>query len=259
MKTRAVLLAAVLLCSVPALPASFVFSPQTQTVDRACTVVLGGADFVNAIGLDIAIVFDADRVRCDSVRFDPSRLPGFCEFYRRIDNEAGFIEVVLLKQILSGSTGSADSLLILSFEPLANGAATVRIVKTYRNGDPLLLDHTLASIEAAVDTAEVIVAVEPPPLTITETKLHQNYPNPFNPATTIRFDVASRSTVYLRIFDVNGKLIRTLIDGVEYGDGRWEKVWDGTNGGGSAVQSGVYLCVLEAGGRRTSAKMVLLR
>jgi hypothetical protein len=259
MKIGAILLVAIIISPVPALPASFVFSPQTQTVDRAFTVVLGGADFVNAIGLDIAIVFDADRIRCDSVGFDPSHLPGFSELYRRIDNSAGFVEIVLLKQTFSGFTGSVDSLLILSFEPLANGAATISIVRTYENGDPFLLDLALASVEAAVDTSRVIVSFGHLPPVITVTKLHQNFPNPFNPATTIRFDIASRSKVYLRIFDVKGVLIKTLLDGTEYGNGSWEKVWDGTNSGGSAVQSGVYLCVLETGGQRTSAKLVLLR
>ncbi len=253
------MLAALLLFSVPARPASFIFSPQTQTVDRACTVVLGGSDFVNAIGLDVEIAFDEDVVRCSSVQFVASALPGFAEFLSRIDNDGGSLEIVLLKQTLSGYSGSADSFLVLTFEPVANGSANIRVGKSYQLGDPLLLDHTFASIEAAVDTAAVVVAIEPPPLVITEMKLHQNYPNPFNPATTIRFDIASRSKVYLRIFDVKGVLIKTLLDGTEYGNGSWEKVWDGTNSGRSAVQSGVYFCVLETGGQKTSAKLVLLR
>jgi flagellar hook assembly protein FlgD len=90
-------------------------------------------------------------------------------------------------------------------------------------------------------------------------KLYQNYPNPFNPVTTIRFDVSARSPVYLRIFDVNGRLVRVLIDGKEYEIGNWERQWDGKNDGGLLVQSGVYLCVYEACGQRMSSKLVILR
>ena len=215
---------------------------------------------MNVIGLDVEIAFDEDIVRCSSVQFVASALPGFAEFLSRIDNDGGSLEIVLLKQAMSGYSGSADSFLVLTFEPVANGAASIRVVKSYQFGDPLLIDLALASVEAAVDTAEVSRGnLEPPPPVITVMKLHQNYPNPFNPATTIRFDVASRSKVYLKIFDVKGVLIKTLLDGTEYGNGSWEKVWDGTNSGGTAVQSGVYFCVLETGGQRTSAKLVLLR
>ena len=226
---------------------------------QACTISLGARDLVNAIGLDVEIVFDEDIVRCTSVEFVASALPGFSEFYRQIDNDGGSLEVLLLKDAFSGYSGGADSFLVFTFEPVSSGTAKIRIVKSYQNGDPLLLDLALASVETAVDTAEVIVDLEPPPPVITVMKLHQNFPNPFNPATTIRFDVSARSAVQLRIFDVNGRLIRTLIDGAEYGNGRWERNGDGRNDGGRTVQSGIYICVFEAGGQRTSSKLVLLR
>jgi hypothetical protein len=256
---KAILVAAVAFCSTSAFSASFIFSPQSQTTSQACTINLGAGNFANAIGLDIEIVFDADIVRCTSVEFVTSALPGFSEFYRQIDNDGGSLEIVLLKHIFSGYSGGADSFLVLTFEPVSSGTAKISIVRSYQNGDPLLLDLALASIETAVDTAEVIVDLEPPPPVITVTKLHQNFPNPFNPATTVRFDVSARSAVRLKIFDVNGRLIRTLIDGAEYGNGRWDKEWDGRNDGGKTVQSGIYICVFEAGGQRMSSKLVLLR
>jgi len=257
---KAVIAGAALFCSASAFSASLVFSPQSQTVTQPCTIDLGALDFVNAIGLDIEIAFDEEIVRCTAVQFVANALPGFSELYRRIDNEEGFLEVVLLKQpTMGGYSGGADSFLVLTFEPVSSGTAKIRIVKSYQNGDPLLLDLALASIETAVDTAEVIVDLDPPPPVITVMKLHQNFPNPFNPATTVRFDVSARSAVRLKIFDVNGRLIRTLIDGAEYGNGRWDKEWDGRNDGGKTVQSGIYICVFEAGGQRMSSKLVLLR
>lgn len=89
--------------------------------------------------------------------------------------------------------------------------------------------------------------------------LAQNTPNPFNPTTTIRYRVpadAERAT--LRIYDVAGRLVTTLVDGpVEPGERA--AVWDGTDDGGERVASGVYLYRLEAGGREAAGRMVLLK
>jgi len=256
---RAALVTALALLSAPAFAASLYLAPQTQTTAGSFTVYLGARELVNASGFDIEIVFDPDDIECTSIQFVRSALPGFSEFHRRIDNLNGSAEVVLLSAAGAGYTGTADSLLALTFMPNSGGTATIRILKSSESGYPLLIDRTLASIEAKVDTAEAIVAGWTPPLRITATKLHQNYPNPFNPKTTVVFDVAARSAVRLRIFDVNGRLIRTLVDGTVYENGRWVKEWDGTADAGVSVESGVYLCVFEAGGERMSTKLVLLR
>ncbi|MFA4948724.1 MAG: FlgD immunoglobulin-like domain containing protein [Candidatus Krumholzibacteriia bacterium] len=253
---KAILAIAAVFCSASAFSASLVFSPQSQTVSRACTINLSATRFVDVIGLDIEIVFDEDIVSCSSVQFVASALPGFSEFYRRIDNEGGSLEIVLLKQTVGGYTGGANSFLVLTFEPVSMGTAQISIRKSYLDGNPLLIDELGGGIEATVDTATVVAAYIGP---IPVTKLYQNYPNPFNPVTTIRFDVSARSPVYLRIFDVNGRLVRVLIDGKAYEIGNWERKWDGKNDGGAQVQSGVYLCVYEACGRRMSSKLVILR
>jgi hypothetical protein len=89
--------------------------------------------------------------------------------------------------------------------------------------------------------------------------LHQNIPNPFNPVTRIRYDVpASGGTVSLAIYDVSGRLVRSLIDrAVE--PGVRSVVWDGRNDGGASVASGVYYCRLTAPGYNETIKAVLLK
>ncbi|HXF58677.1 MAG TPA: FlgD immunoglobulin-like domain containing protein, partial [Candidatus Saccharimonadales bacterium] len=85
-----------------------------------------------------------------------------------------------------------------------------------------------------------------------------NRPNPFNPHTEIRFELARGSRVALRVFDVNGRLVRILAD-TEMAAGSHRVPWDGTDAAGRAVGSGTYLYRLDAAGFTRSRKMVLLR
>ncbi|HPF71943.1 MAG TPA: FlgD immunoglobulin-like domain containing protein, partial [Candidatus Krumholzibacteria bacterium] len=88
--------------------------------------------------------------------------------------------------------------------------------------------------------------------------LAQNYPNPFNPQTFIAFTLPADGKVTLRIYDARGRLVRTLADGMME-SGSHRLVWDGADDGGRASASGVYHCVLKAGGRELQRKMTLLR
>jgi hypothetical protein len=86
-------------------------------------------------------------------------------------------------------------------------------------------------------------------------------PNPFNPATTIEYSLAAAGHAKLRIYDLAGRLVRTLVDGnVEVGE--HEVVWDGTTDSGIRAASGVYFLRTEAGASgdfRATRKLVLLK
>ncbi len=83
-------------------------------------------------------------------------------------------------------------------------------------------------------------------------------PNPFNPSTTIRFSLPEQSEASLAVFDVTGRLLRTLIaETVPAGRQAW--VWDGRDDGGTRVGSGVYFVRLEAVGQVATAKILLLK
>ncbi len=88
--------------------------------------------------------------------------------------------------------------------------------------------------------------------------LNQNYPNPFNPATTIAFDLPLSSRVTLEVFDITGRLVRTLVDG-QMPAGRHRVIWDGRGEAGQPVASGVYLYRLQAGDFVQTRKMVLMQ
>ncbi len=95
-----------------------------------------------------------------------------------------------------------------------------------------------------------------------EFALSQNFPNPFNPVTTITFDVPGGAgdvqPVLLSIYDVRGRLVRTLVDDA-FGPGAHRVVWNGTDSEGRPVPSGIYVSVLRGGAVTTSRKMTVLR
>ena len=88
--------------------------------------------------------------------------------------------------------------------------------------------------------------------------IHQNYPNPFNPTTTIAFTIPKNLQVYLGIYDMTGKLIKTLID-APIEAGYHTVMWDGTDDNGRSVSSGVYFYKLKSKGYEETKKMLLLK
>jgi hypothetical protein len=90
------------------------------------------------------------------------------------------------------------------------------------------------------------------------TRLYQNRPNPFNPRTAIKFSLAADGPAKLIIYDVNGRRIRTLVDG-GLKAGMHQVVWDGSDDAGHAVSSGVYWSQLHAGTYSSNKKMVVLK
>jgi hypothetical protein len=89
--------------------------------------------------------------------------------------------------------------------------------------------------------------------------LTQNYPNPFNPSTVIGYDVpAGGGAVAIRIYDVGGRLVRTLVNGVET-PGRKTVEWHGRDDRGNTVATGVYFYQMTAPGFERTRKMVLVK
>jgi len=105
----------------------------------------------------------------------------------------------------------------------------------------------------------VIVGVENPGAEIPERfSLEQNYPNPFNPYTTIRFNVPVASQVVLKIYNVLGQEVRTLVD-QRHNPGRHIVLWDGHNNKGANLSSGVYFIRMQAGKFVKVRKAALLK
>lgn len=93
---------------------------------------------------------------------------------------------------------------------------------------------------------------------ITEYELQQNYPNPFNAGTLITFALPQAERVSLAIYDVTGRLVKTLVAG-DYDAGKHEIFWDGRAEDGAIVASGLYLYRLSAGSFVAQRKLTLMK
>ncbi|MCY4224269.1 MAG: T9SS type A sorting domain-containing protein, partial [Bacteroidetes bacterium] len=93
----------------------------------------------------------------------------------------------------------------------------------------------------------------------TDFELHSNYPNPFNPSTSFSFTLPLDKRVSVRIYDMNGRLIRTLINDEFYSQGTHSVIWNSLSDAGTQVASGQYIYTLEWGRFRQARRMVLVK
>jgi hypothetical protein len=117
--------------------------------------------------------------------------------------------------------------------------------------------HTDARVRRGIDRLERLLAALPPE----ETALLTNYPNPFNPETWIPYQLSEPADVMLRIYSVNGALVRTLALGHQpagmYHRKSRAAYWDGRNAQGEKVASSIYFYTLSAGDFTATRKMLI--
>ena len=88
--------------------------------------------------------------------------------------------------------------------------------------------------------------------------LHQNVPNPFNPVTTITFRLAEPGRTTLKIYDIAGRLVTTVVDD-ELPQGTHVRQWKGHDNSGASVASGIYFYQLIGGRFKDTKRMVVVR
>jgi photosystem II stability/assembly factor-like uncharacterized protein len=136
---------------------------------------------------------------------------------------------------LPGSTGF--QYLFFTDENTGYLAGSAGIIKTKTGGEII-----------ATSVRQIANASEP-----SEFKLYQNYPNPFNPETTIRFEVPEKSKVELKVYDILGREVATLVNKAVHA-GNYKISFNA-----SGFASGVYFFRLQAGSFTNTKKMILLR
>jgi len=110
---------------------------------------------------------------------------------------------------------------------------------------------TFADIQSAVgnESAQTIIK---------NFALLQNYPNPFNPSTTIEYQQPQAGNVEIKIFSVNGELVKSFSS--EHGSaGQYSVVWDGKSDAGVSVSSGMYIYRVTYGTSMLAKKMLLIK
>jgi hypothetical protein len=162
-------------------------------------------------------------------------------------------------------TAGEDFVTIASyrFDPSLRGKGTTSSTTTYSFVDATVeagktYTYRLRSVDydgTIHDYAQTVsVEVrEPVQARVYEYALEQNYPNPFNPTTTIRYSLKETGKVSLRVYDVIGREVKVLVDGVQ-GAGEYSVVMDATG-----LSSGVYVYQLRAGGYVFTRKMMLVK
>ncbi len=149
-----------------------------------------------------------------------------------------------------------------AFTRLAHGTYSVKPYKENYNTSP----ESVENISVNQDTVSNVNFTLTPKTSGIQAKngvptsfaIEQNYPNPFNPTTTIRYQLPKSVMVKLVIYNVNGAKIRTLVAGIQSAN-YYSITWNGTNGSGQKVASGIYIYHFKAGNFQKVKKMILMK
>jgi hypothetical protein len=212
-------------------------------------------------------------VRADTVRFPGTAVGDTSEY----DLWVGNIGTVDLE--VTGVASSAEDFtvapqafaippgdfvtLTISFAPASAGEHDGVVTLVTNDPDEGHKQIAVGGEASTGDSVAVVgrpVAVESESHThlLTRTSLHPNVPNPFNPTTTIAYDLHVASAVAIVVYDVRGRVVRTLVDDVKP-PGRYTIVWDGSNDSGAPVATGIYFCRMAASDFAQIRKLVLLK
>ena len=136
---------------------------------------------------------------------------------------------------------------------LLRGEGKSIMITDYTQAFPYHLKVIAGSPEYVSRTVSEVLSLLPEKIA-----LSQNYPNPFNPSTRIRFALPKPEQVTLKVYNILGQEVVTLVDG--WRDlGRYEVIWDGKDHLGYNVSSGLYFSALVTANRVLTRKMMVIR
>ena len=110
-------------------------------------------------------------------------------------------------------------------------------------GDPMPADHMNRVYGGYAMIGGDEMSVQDQPHHASNYSINKAFPNPFNPSTVIEFYAPSISNIKLNVYDLNGRLVKELMDETLM-SGEYSVVWDGTNLEGASVPSGIYICTM---------------
>ena len=224
---------------------SKVLAGQTVTVN----VALANATALSGFGFEM--LYDADKFEYiesaaseqDLLKSGGAETPLFLAH----PVEAG--QLVIANAVIDGAPVSGNGEVVsLTFKVLQEFEENAR----FEIADGIVFDHEqLPNPVVALGS----LSVESTP---TEFALLQNFPNPFNPETTINYNLAEGTNVSLRIYNVVGQVVRTLVAEPQSA-GRYTVRWNGSDDRGVSVSSGIYFYELRSNGFQDVKKLMLLK
>ena len=210
---------------------------DTGSVDQWCLDLFIAEEVISAVAGAIEVVTTEGGLNL-SWPYDAQELDGF-NIYRRL---AGEEPIRLTDLPVAGRDGRIDYT-----DPgygIANGTVLFYSYGMVQDGE---------EIGRSAEVEVVFTGVVP-----TMFALHGNFPNPFNPLTTIKFDLPRAGRVTLSIYDLSGKLVKNLVNGA-LPAARHLFRWDGTDGSGRRVASGVYYYRLITPQERATRSMLMVK
>ena len=150
------------------------------------------------------------------------------------------------------STSGTNSFRFISYQFLTKQGVSVNVSPSDTN-QPQTGTISVSNISWSLPASATAVKEVPGGDVPSAFALEQNYPNPFNPSTTITFSAVGNAFVSLKVYDLLGRDISTLV-AERLAPGRYSVEWDG-----SAFPSGVYVCRLQSGEYVESRRLVLVR
>ncbi len=200
-------------------------------------------DNKNITALSVRVKYDPNVFAFDSLEFNPQKSNSNDIVLAYADSSRG--EIVIDYANLSGKLGDKyliSSVINCNFDALKHSDSLRISYVAYNNKFAPALEK------------EIVYTLHELPNTY---KLYQNYPNPFNPTTTILYDVPVKSKVTLKIYDILGREVATLVNEVKKA-GSYKAVFS-ANMLGKTLASGVYFYRIVAGKYVATKKMLLLK
>jgi hypothetical protein len=205
-----------------------------------------------SVSLFFMIPYEEGHVVTSDVRALDGHLKAWDARIRAKDVKSSMTLAWTIDQVLD--MGQAVELVDLStrrvVDMLSSDQLSLGMVDTRYDRQVKIISGDPAEVALAVD--EILTAIPE------ELSLDGNYPNPFNPVTTIRFGLPEPRKIRITVVNILGQEITELVNG--WRDmGRHEVVWQGVDGSGKAVASGIYFTVLSDGNKIIVQKMLLLK
>jgi hypothetical protein len=227
--------------------ANLVYGGEGQDIFATLKIYHGKIDTVIA-GEDTTFIFDPNVV--DTLREETPFTAYIFADSVDLDGD-GNLEIVIAEQSVYDSTTIIHYVWVDTTRSWERDLeASTKIINTYRR-TIRVLEYNGPTVGFTDEKYQVV--------TPDDYILEQNYPNPFNPTTAIKFSLPVQKKVSLKVFDMLGREVVTLIDGQIYDKGNFEVTWNGRNNYGSMVASGNYIAELTYGNFSKSIKMTLLK
>ena len=230
----------------------------SRSEDREFWVDIQITDVTNLFGIAFELLY-TNKEFIDSVYTETGHFMGSdVLFYSIIEKEEGRVSIGITRKAGQGGV-SGDGVVAKVF---------LKALSSTPDGTEIVL--TIQNISAVDPQGNPISFITEPETLITEVQanaysaipeiffISQNYPNPFNSQTIIQYQLPKRSRVTIKIFNLLGQEIETLVD-EEKEPGYYTATWDGRDSTGREVASGIYLYQIKAGNFTKTRKMLLLR